>query len=142
MILHLVQVFFTTYKNRLGLDNVKKMIFQMQYNDFRQLEDWSEKLHISLRSLLLMNMRISDELLDNKVQYFHYASVGQYLLIRHARENNIGEMKKNLVRKAYVASDMSIQEYMEHLYSECCICGVELSYIEKEKMKSYLMEII
>ena len=130
------------HKEVLLFDNVKKMFLQMQYNDFRELGYWPEKLHITLRSLLLMNMGISDELLDDKIQYLHYTSVGQYLLIKHAGENSISEVKSDLIRKAYVASNMSIQEYVEHLYSECCICGVELSYVMKEKMKSYLMEVI
>lgn len=130
------------HKEILAFDNVKKMILQMQYNDFRELEHWHEKLHITLRSLLLMNVSMTDELLTDKVQYFHYASVGQYLLVKHAGENSIGEVEKDLIRKAYVASNMSIREYVEHLYGECCLCGVELSYIKKEKMKRYLMEVI
>lgn len=130
------------HKEVLVFDNVKKMILQMQYNDFRRLGYLPEKLHITLRSLLLMNVGISDELLADKIQYLHYESVGQYLLVKHAGENSIGEVKNDLIRKAYVASNMSIQEYVERLYSECCICGVELSYVKKEKMQSYLMEVI
>lgn len=132
----------TNHKEVLLFDNVKKMFLQMQYNDFRELGYWPEKLHITLRSLLLMNMGISDELLDDKIQYLYYTSVGQYLLIKHAGENSISKVKRDLIRKAYVASNMSIQEYVEHLCSECCICGVGLSYVIKEKMKSYLMEVI
>lgn len=130
------------HKEVLAFDNVKKMFWQMQYNDFCELGYWPERLHITLRSLLLMNMSISDEQLDDKIQYLHHTSVGQYLLIKHVGENSISEVKRDLIRKAYVASNMSIQEYVEHLCSECCICGVELSYVIKEKMKSYLMEVI
>lgn len=130
------------HKEVLIYDNVKEMLWQMQYNDFCKLDYWPEKLHITLRSLLLMNMSITDEQLDDMVQYFHHISVGQYLLVKHVGEKSIGEIKKDLIRKAYVASNMPIQEYVEFLYSECCICGVDCSYVKKEKMKSDLMELI
>lgn len=68
--------------------------------------------------------------------------VGQYLLVKHVGENNISEVKKEIIRKAYVTSNMSIQEYVEYLYNESCICGVEFSYVKREKMKGYLMEVI
>lgn len=51
-------------------------------------------------------------------------------------------MKRGLIREAYVASDLSIQEYVECLYDESCICDMPLSYVRKEKMKKYLLELI
>ena len=81
-------------------------------------------------------------MLDETMQYLHCSSVGQYMLVKYVGENSISKVKRDLIRKAYVASDMSIQEYVEYLNNECCICGVVLSYAKKEKMKSYLMELI
>lgn len=126
----------------LGFDNVKKMCFQMQYSDFQELGYWPKGLHITLRSLLLINISISNEMLDEMMRYLHCSSVGQYMLVKYVGENSISKVKRDLIRKAYVASDMSIQEYVEYLNNECCICGVVLSYAKKEKMKSYLMELI
>ena len=73
------------------------------------------------------------------VEYFGIRTdetiLGQYLLVKHVGEKSIGEIKKDLIRKAYVASNMPIQEYVEFLYSECCICGVDCSYVKKENLQ-------
>lgn len=130
------------HKELLMCTNVKEMILRMQYNDFRTLEHWPDELHISLQSMLLMDMPISDEQLNEEFQYCYYKSVGEYLLIKYAGEDNISEVKKELIRKAYVASNMPIEEYVETLYSEGATCGAELNYVKKEKMKNYLVEII
>lgn len=80
--------------------------------------------------------------IGNTIQYCHYISVGQYLLIKYGGVNSISEVKRGLIREAYVASDLSIQEYVECLYDESCICDMPLSYVRKEKMKKYLLELI
>lgn len=126
----------------LTVKNVQEMVAQMQYNDFRKLENWPENLHITLRSLLLTNMQISDALLDDKKNYLYYISIGQYLLVKYVGEFDVSEVKKEIIRKAYVASNISIQEYVEYLDRECYICGIELCYVKKEKMKSFLMEVV
>ncbi|WP_178042656.1 hypothetical protein [Frisingicoccus sp.] len=130
------------HKEVLIYNNVKEMTSKMRYMYFQKLRYWPENLDITLRSLLLMDISISDELIDNTIQYCHYISVGQYLLIKYGGVNSISEVKRGLIREAYVASDLSIQEYVECLYDESCICDMPLSYVRKEKMKKYLLELI
>lgn len=130
------------HKEVLTSQNVREMVSQMQYNDFRKLDNWPEKLHITLRSLLLTNMQISDVLLDDKKNYLYYISIGQYLLVKYVGEIDVSKAKKDIIRKAYVASNISIQEYIEYLERESYICGIELCYVKKEKMKKFLMEVV
>ena len=87
-------------------------------------------------------MHISNELIEDGISYIYYSIIGQYLLVKYAGEGDIGALKKELIRKAYVESNMSIQEYVEDLDSECRICGMELNYVKREKMKAYLSEVM
>lgn len=130
------------HKEVLAYHNVKEMFLRMRYTSFRQLRYLPKKLCVTLRTLLLIDMSISDELLNDEKQYFYYMSLGQYLLVKYGGESNISEAKRDLIRKAYVASNMPIQEYVDYLNNESCICGVELNYVKKEKMKNYLMNVI
>lgn len=140
------KVFFinelTRHTEILRYDSVQAMIVQMQYEDFRCLKYWPDNLHITLRSLLLTDIKISDEMLDNINQYYDYADIGKYLLIKHDEGGGGSEAKRELIKKAYIAGNASVQEYVEELYTESCLCNLPINYAEKEKMKSYLLEVI
>jgi len=123
-------------------DKVKKMVFDMQYHFFIKLEHIPQKLNVSLRNLLLTNMKITPEFLSEKPIYTYYNSIGEYELIKilEMREDNV--IQKELIRKAFIARNVSIDDYIDFLNKECHLCGCDLNYIQKEKMKEYLINII
>jgi len=122
--------------------NVKEMILQFQFIDFCKLEKWSSSLDITLRTLLLLNMEIVEDQLNDEIRYFHYVSIGEYLLIKNAEKKKISSIKKKLIKKAYIASNMPVQEYVELMSRECAVCGTEIGYVKKEKMRNLLMKLI
>lgn len=130
------------HKEVMQFKNVQDMVFSMQYSDFRKLKCWPENLHITLRSLLLLNIFITDEMIDEEIEYLYYKSVGDYLFIKCVEEREASRLKETIIRKAYLASDLSIEEYIENLKRECDTCGLKLTCIHTEKMKRYLQDII
>lgn len=140
-----IQIYFInelSNHNELMLQNeVEKMVFDMQYNYFIELEHIPDKLNISLRSLLLTNIKITSKMLSKETQYIYYNCIGEYLLIK-SLEIEDENVIKDLIRKAFIARNTSINEYIDFLYKECHSCGYDLSYVQKEKMKEYLINII
>jgi len=127
----------------MKFDEVKKMVGHMQYNYFLELKHIPKKLQITLRSLLLTNLNLSSEILsDEKSQYLYYNCIGKYALIKLSETTKDNSIQKALIRKAYIASNMPIDEYIEFLDQECSIWGNGLNYVQKEKMKEYLISII
>lgn len=126
----------------MGCDSVFKWVQYMRYNTFAEQKIFPEKLNVTLRGLLLTNI--------NAVIVAHhtYAScyvnvIGIYLLIKlHELSNKIQGQKqiKETIKKAFIASDMDIDEYIDMIEKECHICRFEINYIQKEKMKLYLMK--
>lgn len=123
-------------------DKVKKMVFDMQYHYFIKLEHIPQKLNISLRNLLLTNMEITPEFSSEESRYTYYNSIGEYVLIKllGMREDNV--IIKEVIRKAFIARNISVYDYIDFLNKECHLCGCDLNYVQKEKMKEYLLNII
>lgn len=123
---------------------VREMIFNMQYIYFRKLKQIPQKLNISLKNLLLINININIalEFLSVESRYAYCNSIGEYALIKlpETKEENI--ILEELIRKAYIARNISIDEYIVFLSKECNLCGCDLNYVQKEKMKEYLLNII
>ena len=68
--------------------------------------------------------------------------MGEYLLVKDVESKRISSIKKGLIRKAYVASDMSLQKYVEFITNECTACGVKVGYVKQERMKNLLAELL
>lgn len=127
----------------MKFDEVKKMVGDMQYNYFMELKHIPQNLKITFGSLLLTNLNLSPEILsDEKSLYSYYSSIGKYALIKLSETTKENSIQKELIRKAYVASNMPVDEYIEFLDQECGIWGNGLNYVQKEKMKEYLISII
>lgn len=113
----------------------------MRYNTFAKQKSFPEKLNITLRSLLLTNMNavvIADYVSIN----YCVNAIGTYLLIKlHELSDNTQKQDriKEIVKKAFIASNMNIDEYINMIEKECNICSCEINYVQKEKMKEYLM---
>nr|WP_295684468.1 hypothetical protein [uncultured Lachnoclostridium sp.] len=132
----------SNYNELIQHNKVKEMVLNMQYRYFEKIEHIPQKLNITLRNLLLTNINITSEFLSVEPRYTYNNSIGQYALIKlsEAKERNI--IPKELIRKAYLAKNISIDGYIDFLDKECHLCGCDLNYVQKEKMKEYLLNII
>lgn len=128
----------------LECENITNWIEYMRYDIFANQNSFPSKLNISLRCLLLTNLKV--EVVVNYVTkncYYHIDSIGKYILIKlHELPNKIGKQEqiKEIIKKAFIASNMNVDEYLDMIEKECNICNYEVNYIQKEKMKEYLIE--
>lgn len=53
---------------------------------------------------------------------------------------NSREEIKGIVRNAFIARNMNVDEYIDMIERECSICRSEINYVQKEKMKEYLLK--
>lgn len=126
------------HKELLGEKNVIDMIIRMQY-DFSELISFPLKLNISLRSLLLTNIDV--KLLQDRNIMMFSNEIGQYMLVIIDSIDKKNDAIKRIIKKAYVSKNMSIDDYIDYLEQECEICGKQLYYAQKQKMKKYLIEL-
>lgn len=122
-------------------NSIFKWVQCMRYSIFAQQNSFPEKLNITLRSLLLTN--INAVVVANYTYLSCYINViGTYLLIKlHELSDKTQKQKriKEIVKKAFTASNMNIDEYINMIEKECRICRCEINYVQKEKIKEYLM---
>lgn len=122
-------------------NSIFKWVQCMRYNIFAQQNSFPEKLNITLRGLLLTN--INAVVVANYTYLSCYINViGTYLLIKlHELSDKTQKQKriKEIVKKAFTASNMNIDEYINMIEKECRICRCEINYVQKEKIKEYLM---
>lgn len=73
----------------------------------------------------------------------NYNCLGEYLLINASNlSSKIKNDVKAIVKKAFISSDMDVDEYISMLVNECKICKCEVSYVNKIHMQKYLTEIL
>lgn len=122
-------------------NSIFKWVQCMRYNIFAQQNSFPEKLNITLRGLLLTN--INAVVVANYTYLSCYINaIGTYLLIKlHELSDKTQKQKriKEIVKKAFTASNMNIDEYINMIEKECRICRCEINYVQKEKIKEYLM---
>lgn len=66
-----------------------------------------------------------------------------YLLVKlHELSSKTQKQKqiKEIVKNAFIASNMDIDEYINMIEEECHMCRSEINYVQKEKMKEYLLQ--
>lgn len=126
----------------MEFNSIVKWVQCMRYNKFAQQNSFPEKLNITLRGLLLTN--VNAVVVANYTYLSCYINViGTYLLIKlHELSDKTQKQKriKEIVKKAFTASNMNIDEYINMIEKECRICRCEINYVQKEKMKEYLMK--
>lgn len=155
---------YSIYKNNLDIDtqitiinelsrhnelmeseSIFNWIQYMRYNTFAMQKSFPEKLNITLKSLLLTNINaviVANYACANR--YFYVDSIGVYLLIKlHELSDKTQKQKqiKEIIKNAFIASNMNIDEYINMIEEECHMCKCEINYVQKEKMKEYLMKI-
>lgn len=123
-------------------NSILKWVQCMRYNTFAKQNSFPEKLNITLRGLLLTN--INAVIVADHASVNCYTNViGTYLLIKlHELSDKTQKQKriKEIVKKAFITSNMNIDEYINMIEKECHICRCEINYVQKEKMKEYLMK--
>lgn len=120
---------------------LERMIFQMRYHELLGESEWPEDVEISLRALLLTNIEITESMILKDWRFKYSGEVGRYLLIKYIRDP-MTELQKKIIGEAYISSNQPIESYIEELERECNYCRVELNYVDKEKMKRRILEII
>lgn len=125
--------------------NVIRWIYHMRYNNFEKWKSIPENLNISLRTLLLTNLNctVITNFVSSRNYYLYNQFMGAYLLIK-MEELSVKTQKqkkiKEIVRTAFIASNMNVDEFVNMLEKECYICKCEMNYVQKEKMKEYLLK--
>lgn len=125
-------------------ESIHTWVQYMRYNSFAMQNSFPRKLNITLRSLLLTNINVV--IVVNYVhenRYFYDDVIGAYLLVKlHELSDKTQKQKqiKEIVKNAFIASNMDIDEYINMIEKECYMCGCEINYVQKEKMKEYLLQ--
>lgn len=128
----------------MGCESICNWVQYMRYDTFAMQNTFPEKLNITLRCLLLTN--INAVIVENYVHtnhYFYEEVIGVYLLVKfHELSDKTRKQKqmKEIVKKAFTASNMDIDEYINMIDEECDICRCKINYVQKVKMKEYLMK--
>lgn len=129
----------------MGCESICNWVQYMRYDTFAMQKTFPEKLNITLRCLLLTN--INAVIVENYAHtnhYFYEEVIGVYLLVKfHELSDKTRKQKqmKEIVKKAFIASNMDIDEYINMIDEECDICRCKINYVQKVKMKEYLMKI-
>lgn len=125
-------------------ESIHTWVQYMRYNSFAMQNSFPRKLNITLRSLLLTNINVV--IVVNYVhenRYFYDDVIGVYLLVKlHELSDKTQKQKqiKEIVKNAFIASNMDIDEYINMIEKECYMCRCEINYVQKEKMKEYLLQ--
>lgn len=125
-------------------ESIHTWLQYMRYNSFAMQNSFPRKLNITLRSLLLTNINVV--IVVNYVhenRYFYDDVIGAYLLVKlHELSDKTQKQKqiKEIVKNAFIASNMDIDEYINMIEKECYMCRCEINYVQKEKMKEYLLQ--
>lgn len=126
-------------------ESVYSWVQYVRYNSFAMQNSFPRKLHVTLRSLLLTS--INGEVVANYVhtnRYFYDDIIGVYLLVKlHELSYKTQKLKyiEEIVRKAFIASNSNVDEYINKIEKECYMCRCKINYVQKEKMKEYLLQL-
>lgn len=128
----------------MEFENIYNWVQYMRYNTFAIQKFFPPKMKITFRSLLLAN--INATIITNYVHtnYYYYSDIiGEYLLVKlHELPDEIKRQKqiKEIVKSAFIANNMNVDEYISMIEKECHICRYEINYVQKEKMREYLIK--
>lgn len=125
-------------------ESIYTWVQYMRYNTFATQNSIPGKLSITLRSLLLTNINaviVANYAYAN--HYFYGDVIGAYLLVKiHELSDRTKKQKqiKEIIKNAFITRNMDIEEYINMIEEECHRCRCEMNYVQKEKMKEYLMK--
>lgn len=127
-------------------ENILKWLSGMRYRVFLNPNDFLEKINITFRSLLLtdINGLIVEKYIEEKSSFYN-ADIGKYLLTRLDLLSAETLSKKNIkevIKRGFMTSGESIEEYIDMLEEECRIYRCGINNGQKIMMKKYLENLI
>lgn len=115
----------------------------MRHSTFATHNSIPCKMNITLRNLLLTNINaviVVEYAQANR--YFCVNAMGTYILAKiHELSDKTRKQKriKEIIKSAFIESNMSIDEYVNMIEEECHKCRSEMNYLQKVNMKEYLI---
>lgn len=124
-------------------DKMRIFVTSIRY----ELEKYSKDLALSkfekFEALLLSDLEIkSDDINETKISYCSRESIGKYALIKLSDENKNWSGLKYIIYKTYCNSNLSIEDYVEKISNISSLFYVDLSFVQKEKMKCFLWDLM
>ena len=129
------------HEELLEYDSIHEWVKWMSYYTFRKQSSIPKKLDITLRNLLLTDMN-PEMIAKNASNSYHEKEIGTYLLIKLDELSDTTPKEKQVkevVKNAFILSGMNMNEYIDLLEKECNICNCKINYVQKEKIKAYLL---
>ena len=134
------------HEELLESKNILDWIEYVRYSMLKKQKSIPIKLTNSLRNFLLIN--IDAVIVANYAKEKKYPDIdviGKYLLIKILElPNYIREQEfiKKIIKKAFIANYMNMDEYINMMKEECRICKCEINYEQSKKMKDYLKSLL
>ncbi len=124
-------------------ENVKKFIWRLSWKTFSKLDEVPEKMLNSFKALLLANIEIEKSFFeDDRVKYGYTNNIGKYALVKISDKNKQWLNMREIIKKVYISSNSSVEEYIKEIEVISNECGLQIPYVQKEKMKKYLLEVL
>ncbi len=134
----------TKHDELMGYESIYTWVQYMRHSTFATYSSILGKMNITLRSLLLTNINAVIVVDYAQVNRCFYVNVmGEYILVKiHELTDKTRKQKriKEIVKNAFIASNMTIDEYINMIEEECRKCRCEINYVQKENMKEYLIK--
>lgn len=122
---------------------MKDFMSYMRINNSYDFNENNLETIDSLRMLLMVNAEIETIFYCKNWDLYKYTKgIGEYFLIKCQNKTKRMKEVNEIIWKAFVTFNGSIEAYIDTLESECRICNYPLNYIQKERMKEYLIEQI
>ncbi len=135
--------FLSEHNEILNNENVKKFIWRLSWKTFSKLDEVPEKMLNSFKALLLANIEIEKSFFeDDRVKYGYTNNIGKYALVKISDKNKQWLNMREIIKKVYISSNSSVEEYIKEIEVISNECGLQIPYVQKEKMKKYLLEVL
>jgi hypothetical protein len=135
--------FLSNHNEIMALKNVQSVIYKLRWYTFSKFIEIPPSILDSLKALILTDIELKQEFFnDEKSIYLYDNNLGKYALLKHNETNKNWIEMQSFIRKAFIAENCSVEEYIEKLEKIVIECGFIIEYIQKEKMKQYLFKII
>ncbi len=116
-----------------------------RYSCFSQISKYEQVVqpeNIRIRHLILMNIEPLIFLNNKYYLALNTTAAGGYALLKLNKNSKYNEAANETIKSAYITFNASIEDYIKYLEEEMNKCGFSIHYIQKEKMKQYLINII
>lgn len=122
-----------------------KWINYMRFNTFSKMTELPNNFNVTLKNLLVTNIDCIVFINNIEKNYLLGSKdIGSYLLVK------VNDLPLNIrrredvveaIKSAFIIHNMSVEEYIKMLEKEGEICDLNINYVQKEKMRRYLVSI-